>query len=54
LGCNFGNILDAIETAPPADAPAFIHGERMISWVKARQATNTLAHSLISRRRPAW
>ncbi len=28
MGWNFGDILDTIEPVLPADAPAFIHGER--------------------------
>ncbi len=49
MGWNFGDILDAIEPALPADAPAFIHGERVIPWGEARQATNNLARGLIAR-----
>src|SRR3546814_18588828 len=29
---NLGDILDAIEPAMPHDAPALIHGDRIITW----------------------
>lgn len=46
---NFGDILDAVEPEIPADAPAFIHGERRINWGEARVASNNLAKALIKR-----
>jgi acyl-CoA synthetase (AMP-forming)/AMP-acid ligase II len=49
VGWNFGDILDAISPVIPADAPAFIHGERTISWGEATKATNNLARGLIAR-----
>jgi len=49
LGWNFGDILDAIEPVLPPDAPAFIHGDRVIPWGEATRATNNLARSLIAR-----
>jgi 3-oxocholest-4-en-26-oate---CoA ligase len=49
VGWNFGDILDAISPAVPADKPAFIHGERVITWGEATKATNNLARGLISR-----
>ena len=49
MGWNFGDILDAIEPVLPPDAPAFIHGERVIDWGEATRATNNLARSLIAR-----
>ena len=49
MGWNFGDILDAVESALPADAPAFIHGERRIAWGEASRMTNNLAHALIAR-----
>jgi fatty-acyl-CoA synthase len=49
VGWNFGDILDAISPAVPADKPAFIHGERVISWGEATKATNNLARGLIAR-----
>jgi acyl-CoA synthetase (AMP-forming)/AMP-acid ligase II len=49
VGWNFGDILDAISPVIPADAPAFIHGERTISWGEATKASNNLARGLIAR-----
>jgi 3-oxocholest-4-en-26-oate---CoA ligase len=49
VGWNFGDILDAISPAVPADKPAFIHGERVITWGEATKATNNLARGLIAR-----
>jgi acyl-CoA synthetase (AMP-forming)/AMP-acid ligase II len=49
VGWNFGDILDAISPVIPADAPAFIHGERTISWGEATRATNNMARGLIAR-----
>lgn len=30
MGWNFGDILDAVEPVLPADAPALVHGDRVI------------------------
>jgi acyl-CoA synthetase (AMP-forming)/AMP-acid ligase II len=49
LGWNFGDILDAIAPVLPHDAPAFIHGERVINWGEATKASNNLARGLIAR-----
>ena len=49
MGWNFGDILDAIAPVLPPDAPAFIHGERVITWDEATKATNNLARGLIAR-----
>jgi fatty-acyl-CoA synthase len=49
VGWNFGDILDAISPVLPPDAPAFIHGERTVSWGEATKATNNLARGLIAR-----
>jgi acyl-CoA synthetase (AMP-forming)/AMP-acid ligase II len=49
VGWNFGDILDAISPVIPADAPAFIHGERTIGWGEATKASNNLARGLIAR-----
>jgi len=49
VGWNFGDILDAISPVIPADAPAFIHGERTISWGESTRATNNMARGLIAR-----
>ncbi|MFI4974380.1 MAG: acyl-CoA synthetase [Caulobacterales bacterium] len=49
MGWNFGDILDAVAPAIPPDAPAFIHGERVISWGEADRATNNMARALVAR-----
>ena len=40
---NLGDILDAIEPAVPEDAPALIHGDRIISWPEMSKRSNNLA-----------
>ena len=49
MAWNYGDILDAISPVLPADAPAFIHGERIISWGETTRRTNNLARALIKR-----
>lgn len=49
MGWNFGDILDAVEPVLPADAPAFIHGDRVVPWSKATRASNNLARALLAR-----
>ena len=46
---NFGDILDAIEPVLPPDAPALIHGERVVSWGELSRRSNNLARALIAR-----
>lgn len=46
---NFGDILDAIEPVLPADAPALIHGERIITWPELARRSNNLARALRER-----
>ncbi len=47
MGKNFGDILDAIETAIDPAALAFAHGDRRISWGEAGPQSNRLARALI-------
>ena len=49
MNWNFGDILDTVGPLIPADAPAFIHGERTINWGEATKITNNLARALIAR-----
>jgi acyl-CoA synthetase (AMP-forming)/AMP-acid ligase II len=49
MGWNFGDILDAIAPVVPPDAPAFIHGERVVSWSEFDRASNNMARGLIAR-----
>ena len=46
---NFGDILDAIAPVVPPDAPALIHGERVISWAETTRRSNNLARALARR-----
>jgi 3-oxocholest-4-en-26-oate---CoA ligase len=46
---NYGDILDAVALAVPAEAPAFIHGERTILWPEASRRMNNLARALAAR-----
>ncbi|MDQ0464944.1 fatty-acyl-CoA synthase [Caulobacter ginsengisoli] len=46
---NFGDILDTVAAAVPPDAPAFIHGDRVISWGESDAMSNSLARALIAR-----
>jgi len=43
---NFGDILDAIEPVLPHDAPALIHGDRLITWPEMSARSNNLARAL--------
>lgn len=49
MAWNFGDIMDAVAPVLPAEAPAFIHGERVITWGEATPMTNNLARALIAR-----
>jgi fatty-acyl-CoA synthase len=49
MAWNFGDILDAIEPVLPPDAPAFVHGDRRITWGETSRRTNNLARALIKR-----
>ncbi|HEY1878586.1 MAG TPA: acyl-CoA synthetase [Caulobacteraceae bacterium] len=49
MAWNYGDILETLETVLPPDQPAFIHGDRTISWGEARRTTNNLARALIAR-----
>ncbi len=43
---NYGNILDALSEVMPSDAPALIHGDRVINWGDFHARTNRLARAL--------
>jgi 3-oxocholest-4-en-26-oate---CoA ligase len=49
MGWNFGDILDAIEPILPAEALAYVHGTRKITWSETAKRTNNLARALIRR-----
>ena len=47
MAWNYGDILDAVATLMPADAPALIHGDRVIGWGEFDRRTNALARGLV-------
>ncbi len=49
MAWNYGDILDTIAPMLPADAPAMIHGDRMITWGETTKRTNNIARGLIER-----
>jgi fatty-acyl-CoA synthase len=49
MGWNFGDILDGIGTALPADAPALAHGDDRVSWGELTSRSNNLARALLAR-----
>jgi acyl-CoA synthetase (AMP-forming)/AMP-acid ligase II len=46
---NYGDVLDAVAEAVPADALLFIHGGRRIAWDDASRRMNNLARELRAR-----
>jgi fatty-acyl-CoA synthase len=46
---NFGDILDAVSAVLPQNAPALIHGDRVITQAAFAARTNALARSLVAR-----
>ncbi len=46
---NYGDILDAISPVLPPDAPALIHGSRVVTWVETTKRSNNLARALLAR-----
>jgi fatty-acyl-CoA synthase len=48
-GWNYGDILDALADAVPAANPAFIHGDRVITWGEFTRRSNNLARALHDR-----
>jgi 3-oxocholest-4-en-26-oate---CoA ligase len=48
-GANFGVVLKALAGAIPADRPALVHGERVVSWGELDAITDRIATGLIAR-----
>ena len=48
-GFNFGDIVDAVSDIVAPDAPAFIHGTRIIPWREATARMNNIARNLHAR-----
>ncbi len=46
---NFGDILDGVGPVLPKDAPALIHGDRVITQGQLQRRSNNLARALIAR-----
>jgi 3-oxocholest-4-en-26-oate---CoA ligase len=46
---NFGDILDGLAAALPPDAPAYIHGAKIVSHGQAARRSNNLARALIDK-----
>ena len=46
---NFGDILDGVSAVIPPDAPALIHGDRVIRWGETTARTNNLAKAMVAR-----
>ena len=45
---NYGDLLDAVAEAVPAEAPFLIHGERRIGWGDSSHRMNNLARAIIA------
>jgi acyl-CoA synthetase (AMP-forming)/AMP-acid ligase II len=43
---NYGDLLDGCDAVIPADAPALIHGDRVVSWGEFSRRSNNLAARL--------
>jgi fatty-acyl-CoA synthase len=46
---NYGDLLEAVSSTVSADAPAFAHGAKVMSWGEAKPRMNNLARALIGR-----
>jgi len=49
MGWNYGDIFDAVGTALPADKPALIHGDRVVTWGDFTRRSNNLARRFLNR-----
>lgn len=45
---NYGDIYDAVAAEIRPDAPAFVHGDRTITWGQANRRTNNLARAMLT------
>jgi len=46
---NYGDLLEAVSNAVPPAAPAFAHGDKIVSWGEAKPRMNNLARAMIAR-----
>jgi len=49
MGWNFGDILDALPQVVAPGAPAFIHGDRTVTWAETTRRSNNLARAILAR-----
>jgi 3-oxocholest-4-en-26-oate---CoA ligase len=49
MAWNYGDILDAVGTAVPADKPCLIHDGTIVSWGEFNRRTNNLARRFLNR-----
>jgi 3-oxocholest-4-en-26-oate---CoA ligase len=49
MAWNYGDMLDALGGVVPADRPALVHGERVITWSEYTRRTNNLAQRFLNR-----
>jgi len=49
MSWNYGDLLEAVSQAVRPEAPAFVHGERVIAWGDARRRMNALARGFAAR-----
>ena len=49
MSFNFGDMIEAVEAAIPADRIALAHGEQVVSWGELARRSNALARALIER-----
>src|SRR3989344_6014069 len=52
MAWNFGEILDALPRVVPPEAPAFIHGDRVVTWGETTRRSNKVAFYM--RNRPEY
>jgi fatty-acyl-CoA synthase len=45
---NYGDLLEAVSNAVSPEAPAFAHGDRVVSWGEATRRMNNLARAMIA------
>jgi fatty-acyl-CoA synthase len=49
MAWNYGDILDAVGTAVPADKPCLIHDDTIVSWGEFNRRSNNLARRFLNR-----
>ena len=49
MSFNFGDMIDAVEAAVPADRVALAHGDQVVTWSELSARSNALARALVDR-----